>query len=94
MSDVIPIKPAKKRGRKKLSGPSAEVLIWDGITGHDLPADRVLEQATDKLDEVMVIGFTKEGCYYFASSVSDGGKALWHLEMAKKHLLECAETIP
>jgi len=65
------------------------IVYLNGVTKLDLPVDRVLQAALDEdLDEVVIIGYTKDGNEYFKSSVADGGDVLWHLERAKKKLLE------
>lgn len=58
------------------------------ITTLDLNPDRVLEAAKERLEYVVIVGFDKDGDFYFASSRSDGGDCIWVLEMAKKQLLE------
>lgn len=65
----------------------AEILLFDGVTCLDLPADRVLTEAIDKLNKVVIIGYDKEGQEYFASSVADGGTVLWLMERFKLQLL-------
>lgn len=55
---------------------SAEIFLFNGITKLDLPADRVLEQAIEKLDGVIILGFDKEGQFYGASSYADGGTVM------------------
>lgn len=63
------------------------VIDWHGITKHDLPPDRLLNAALDKLESVVIIGFDKDGDEYFASSLADGGDVLWLMERAKIELL-------
>lgn len=58
------------------------------ITTIDLDPDRVLSAAIGKLEDVVVIGYSKDGEEYFASSVADGADVVWHLERAKLKLLE------
>ena len=58
------------------------------VTRLDIPVERVLEQAKDNLSDVVLIGWDKEGEFYFASNKADGGDVLWLLEKAKKVLLE------
>ena len=58
------------------------------ITTLDIPVDTVLEEAKEKMESVLLIGFDKEGELYFASTMADGGEALWLIEMAKKRLME------
>lgn len=67
---------------------SSNVVEWHGITRLDLPPDRILENAKGKLEGVVIIGFALDGAEFFASSYADGGDVLWHLERAKKKLLE------
>ena len=72
----------------------ADIIEWQGITGHDIPVARVLKWARlAKLKNVIVIGETSEGEFYFAGSRASGSETLWDLEMAKKKLLDIADTI-
>lgn len=64
------------------------VVEFTGITKLKMPVDRVLESAKGELEEVIIIGYDKDGEEYFASTYSDGGILLWLLERAKKQLLE------
>ena len=64
-----------------------KIIPLNNVTKLDLPVDRILEQAKDKLDGVLVIGFDKEGKLYSASSYADGGTALWLLEACKQRLM-------
>jgi hypothetical protein len=65
-----------------------KVVNFPGVTRLDLPADRVLEGATGELDQVVVIGYHKDGSEYFASSIADGGTVNWLLDRMKLSLLE------
>lgn len=66
-----------------------KVVLFNGVTRLDIPVDRVLSSAKkERLDEVVVMGFDKDGGFYFSSSKADGGSVLWLLEIAKKALLE------
>lgn len=70
----------------------AEVLIWDGVTKHTLPAERILSSAIDAdMDVAIVIGTDKDGEFYFASTHADGGEVLWWIEKAKQKLLNMGE---
>tara|TARA_Y100000310_G_scaffold67277_1_gene62575 strand:- start:20003 stop:20230 length:228 start_codon:yes stop_codon:yes gene_type:complete len=67
------------------------VVPLGNITRLDLPVDRVLDAAKERLDGeggVIVLGWDKDGEVYFSGSMADGGVALWLLEKAKKALLE------
>jgi hypothetical protein len=65
-----------------------EVVTFTGVTKLDLPPDRILADAVGKLEGVVILGYTKEGDEFFASSYADGGNVLWLLERLKKQLLE------
>lgn len=59
------------------------------ITKLPLDPNRVLRRALEAgMTECVVVGFTSDGEEYFASSVSDGGGALWHLARAQHRLLQ------
>lgn len=65
------------------------VVTLRTITKLDIPADRVLAEASKAgLTSVMVIGYDADGDEYFASSIADGGTCLWLTERMKKHLIE------
>lgn len=65
-----------------------KVIPLGGVTKLDLPVDRILEAAKDSLEGVVLMGYTKDGEHYFASTYADGGEVLWLLENLKKQLLE------
>lgn len=71
----------------------SNVVNINCVTRLDLPPDRVLEAAIGQLDSVVLTGYDKDGNEYFASSVADGGAALWLLERCKKKLLEQVEEL-
>lgn len=66
----------------------APVSILPVITTHSIPVERVLDGAVAAdLKYVMVIGRTQDGEFYFASTESDGGTALWEMETARLKLM-------
>ena len=65
-----------------------KVIPLGNITKLDIPVDRVLEAAKDRLEGVVLMGYDKEGNLSFASTYADGGEVLWLLEKCKKILLE------
>ena len=70
-----------------MAGPS-NIVIWHGITKHDLPVDRLLDKAKEQgLSSVVILGW-KDGEPYFASSMSDGGDVLWLMRNCERELLE------
>lgn len=68
-----------------------DVLLFDGITRHDLSADLVLQQAVGHLQNVVILGYDQEGLEYFASSIADGGTVLWLIERSKLQLLRSVD---
>lgn len=69
---------------------NGKVIPLGNITKLDLPVDRILEAAKGELEGVVLLGYDKEGEFYFASTYADGGDVLWLLENLKKQLLEIA----
>ena len=61
------------------------------ITKLNLPVDRVLDEAKDRLEGVVIIGYDKDGEEYFASTYADGADVLWLLERAKHELMHVAK---
>ena len=56
---------------------TAKVIPFNGITRLDLPPERILQMAIEAdLEGVIVIGYTKDGEEYAASSYADGGTVL------------------
>ena len=69
----------------------ADILTFTGYTKLDIPADDVLNGALGELSEVLVVGHTKDGNFYIASSTADGPSILWLIENAKRSLFENIE---
>lgn len=71
---------------------TAKIITLGCLTRHDLPPDRVLQGAIDAdLEGVVLMGYTKGGEHYFASSYADGGTCLWLLEKLKAELLSMGD---
>ena len=67
---------------------TAKIIPFNGITKLDLPPERILQGAIDEgLEGVIVIGYTKDGEEYAASSYADGGTVNWLLDRTKAKLL-------
>ena len=65
-----------------------KVSVLSVITTLDVDSQRVLQAALDaEVKEVVVIGLSKDGDFYFASSQASGPEVLWVLEKAKNKLL-------
>lgn len=70
---------------------SGNVVVLPVVTTLDLPPDRILEAALEKLESVVIMGYDKDGNEYFASSFADGGDVLWIMERSKLKLLKVDE---
>lgn len=70
---------------------SARVIPIGCVTRLDLPVDRVLDQAKETMDHVVVMGWDKDGELYFASTFADGGEILWLMEKCKEALLRTGQ---
>jgi len=57
------------------------------------PQTVILRALNERMTEVVIVGFDRDGGEYFASSVADGAAALWHLTRAQKKLLELPDVI-
>lgn len=61
------------------------------VTKLDLEADQLLREAIGELDDVVIIGYTKDGEEYYASSVADGANALWLLQRSIHGLMDVVD---
>jgi hypothetical protein len=66
---------------------SSKIINYTGITRLDIDPDRILDSAQGQLEGVVILGYTRDGDEYFASSYADGGTVLWMLERCKTALL-------
>lgn len=65
-----------------------KLVYLNGLTKLDLTANRVLNAAIDEeLEGVVIMGYSKDGGEYFASSYADGGTCLWLIERLKRQLI-------
>jgi len=71
-----------------MNNKQAVANTTETITTLDINPDPVLLSAVGKLECVIVIGTTKEGAEYFASSWGGTGQNLLMAELFKKMLLE------
>ena len=66
-----------------------EVINLEQITRLDIPPERVIDNApVEELESAVLLGWKKDGEFYFASSIANGPDVLWLMELAKKKLLE------
>lgn len=69
------------------------VVEFPGQTRLDMPVPKVLATAAGKgLSQAIVIGWDRNGEFYFVSSSPDGPKALWLLENAKVELMNAVRS--
>ena len=62
------------------------------ITSLPIDTKRVLAKAVEReFERVIIIGVTKEGDEYFASSEPDGGTILWDMERVRHALMKIAD---
>lgn len=69
----------------------APVIDLPCVTSLNLDADRVISKAVGQLAQVVIVGYDRDGDFYFASSVADGPEVLWALEQAKLRLLNVSK---
>lgn len=75
-----------------MSKKKDNVVYLNTPTRLDIPPKRVIKAARKaKLADVVVVGYTEEGEFYFASSVADGAEVLWMMKLAEKKLLEIGD---
>lgn len=61
---------------------------FPGTTRLTTPVPKILAAAAGKkLTDVIVIGWTDEGDFYFASSDANGAEVNWMLDIAKRELI-------
>ena len=60
---------------------------FPGVTVLDHDPDVLLRLAAGKLDEVVIMGYDKQGNFFFSSNKADGGAVLWLIEVAKQALM-------
>lgn len=90
--NVTALPPREDREPRDPPAAPADVVNLNVVTTLELPASRVLDAAREAgLKGVVVLGFTEDGCEYFASSYPDGPTVLWLLERCKHVLLSAAE---
>jgi len=72
------------------SGDAGNVVPLRGlVTCLPIPVERVLKSALEAdLDTVLVIGYDKEGGFYFAGSQASGPENVWLCEMGKHKLIQ------
>lgn len=85
-------KPSKELLRKleileKGAEDTNKLISLNKTTTDDMDPDQVLASAYKQLQDVVIAGYDKEGNFYFASSVADGGTVMWLIEHLKASLM-------
>ena len=62
------------------------VVQFSGVTRLPLDPDMLLKAAIGELDEVVILGFDKEGNEYFASSKAGAAEVIYACERVKHKL--------
>ena len=71
-----------------------KLINFTGVTRLDTPSERVIEGLLEEdLEGIVVMGYTKDGQTYFASSYADGGTVIWLMEQMKQALLDSAVEV-
>lgn len=66
---------------------TAEIKSFTGSTLLKLKADDVLEAAKEKMETVLLVGWTNEDEFYMASTTSNTGEIFLLLELARDALI-------
>lgn len=69
----------------------SNIIQFRGITKLDLDPDITLDNCKGKLDRFILMGYDKDGEYFFSSTMGDGGDVLWLMEKMKAQLMEMAD---
>lgn len=68
-----------------------DVHILNMVTRMDIPVDRVIDSIPRDMAEIVVVGYTADGEFYFATNKANGPDVLWMLQMAAKKILEIGQ---
>lgn len=71
----------------------SNVVSFRGVTKLDLDPDTVLENSKGQVDNFIILGYDKEGDFWFSSTMGSGGDVMWLMEVAKIQLLKIAGEI-
>ena len=72
-------------------GSVGEVVDIGCVTLLPIAPSRVLSAAdkeAEDFDQIVILGWKKDGNFYFSASEADGAKILWLLEVARIRLLD------
>lgn len=70
------------------------VVILPVITTLDVPVERILNKAQEAdLDAALVIGWKKDGGFFFASSYADSAQVIYLLRRGEHDLLKMEDEL-
>lgn len=70
----------------------SNVIEFSGNMDGMVDANATLEISKCAAVDVVIIGWDKEGEFYYNSNIDDGKAVLWLLELTKKKLLEAGDN--
>lgn len=69
------------------------VVKFRGVTKLDLDPDTLLENSKGQVEQFIILGYDKDGEFWFRSTMGSGGDVMWLMEVAKIKLLKIAGEI-
>lgn len=70
-----------------------DVVEGHFITRLSIPTSKVLDNAPRDMQEVVVVGFTVDGDFYFSASEADSPANLYLLEKARHELMKMEDRL-
>lgn len=67
---------------------NSNVVTLDVQTTLPIPPDKILKAAIGQMESAVIIGWDKEGKFYFAASDAQAKDTLWLVKMAEDFLVE------
>lgn len=67
---------------------NSNVVTLNVVTSLPIPPDKVLQAAIGQMDSTVIIGWDKEGKFYFAASDGNVKDTLWLVKMAEDFIAE------
>lgn len=73
---------------------TADIVQWNGITKLDLPPELILTEGLETdLEHVLLLGWTKDGQFYFASTFAGAPENLYLMERARHELMKMVDRL-
>lgn len=71
----------------------SNIKIFPMVTDKDMHPDAILQVALGKMQDVVIVGFDKDGNDWFSSNKSDAATVLYHLERARHRLMRMIDQM-